>query len=79
MSINDKFDIPKSDTWTEWSRYVLKELERNNEAIESSREALQELKVQMATLQTKVYIIGTVLGVLGGAIGTALAKAIVGG
>lgn len=79
MAMNDKRDIPKTDTWTEWSRYVLKELERNNEAIEALRDTLQTLKVDMATLQTKVYIFGTVLGFLGGAIGTALVKALFGG
>jgi F-type H+-transporting ATPase subunit gamma len=38
----------------------------------------QELKVDMATLKTKIYIIGAILGTLGGILGTALARAIVG-
>jgi hypothetical protein len=74
----DKVTSPQGDTWTEWSKYVLKELERNNDSIDSLRKDIQELKVDMATLKTKIYIIGAILGTLGGILGTALARAIVG-
>lgn len=63
-------------SWTEWSKFVLKELERNNDSIESLRKQMQDSNVLMATLQTKVYIICCGIGFVGGILGTIIARTV---
>jgi len=72
-------DTSQNDSWTEWSKFVLKELERNNDSIESLRKENQSLRVDLVTIQTKVYLITAGIGIIAGAIGTAIAKMLVGG
>ncbi len=73
----NSFKLENSEgSWTEWSKFVLKELERNNDSIESMRKQVQDLSVSLATLQTKVYIICCGIGFFGGIIGTIIARTI---
>lgn len=65
--------------WREWSQFVLKELERDNELIEHLREEIQNLKVEIATMKTKIYFLGAAIGAGGGAVGTAIVQALLGG
>jgi len=60
--------------WNEWSRHVLKELERLNAELVAVRQELTELKMRFTAAEVKLALYGT----LGGTIaGTAIA--IVGG
>lgn len=59
--------------WNEWSKYVLKELERLNDNYEGLQKdftkQIQEVKVEIATLQVKAGV----WGLLAGAIPVAIA------
>lgn len=48
------------DGWGEWSRFVLKELERLNENIEGLRREMTQVHTEVATLKTKAGMWGAV-------------------
>ena len=56
--------------WTEWSKFVLKELERLGEVYESLRKDIQILRDDVITLKTKTAMWGAVTGAVAGFIGS---------
>lgn len=66
--------MPDNNSWTEWSKYVLKELERLNEAMEKMGEEVRQLNNEMLVLKTKIAVIATLASFAGGAIGYAVTK-----
>lgn len=52
----------KPNGWTEWSKHVLKELERLNEEINKINQRVNDLEVEVAKLQVKASIWGGVAG-----------------
>ncbi len=56
------------NNWTEWSQYVLKELERLNNCYENMNKEMSRIKVDVGQLQVKAGIFGA----LGGFIAVAL-------
>lgn len=59
---------PNTNGWPEWSRYVLKELERLNDCYEKLQENYTEFKEDFVALQTEFKIKAGVWGLLGGLI-----------
>ena len=57
-----------SGGWKEWSNYVLKELERLNENVETVKKEIGDIKISLATLQTSFNIKSGVWGALAGLI-----------
>lgn len=53
-----------TETWSEWSKFVLKELERLNNVTESLKVEINEIKVDVAKLQVKASIWGGVTGLI---------------
>jgi len=51
---------PEQEGWTEWSKYVLKELERLNERDEKKATQIQELEKQMVAIQIRSGLIGAI-------------------
>lgn len=49
-----------NDGWNEWSRYVLRELERLNDCYEGVRQELSEIKTEIAMLKVKAGVWGAV-------------------
>jgi hypothetical protein len=67
------------DNWQDWSKYVLKELERLNTAIDAIREEcvkirvnINELHIEVATLKTEFRIRAGIWGAVAGAIPAAI-------
>lgn len=56
------------NTWNEWSRHVLSELERLNGNCEDISKEMQNISIEIATLKVKAGILGAFFGILGGAI-----------
>jgi len=56
------------DSWRDWSKYVLKELERLNDNVETVKKEVGDIKVSLATLQTSFNIKSGVWGALAGLI-----------
>lgn len=50
--------------WDEWSKYVLKELERLNACYENIETDLRKIHVEIATLQVKAGIFGAIGGAI---------------
>jgi hypothetical protein len=50
--------------WKEWSRYVLKELERLNTSYESLRDDIVKIKQEIATLKVQAGIWGAIAGAM---------------
>ena len=53
-----------SDGWNEWSRFVLKELERSNENDEGVKKEIQSLRDEIAVLRGEIAILRTDLAML---------------
>ncbi len=53
-------DIDDTESWAEWRRYVLMELERMNECYDSLKTEAVNLKVEIAMLKVKSGIWGAV-------------------
>lgn len=51
---------PNDDGWTEWSRYVLKELERLSKAYEGIRADVMLIRTELATLKVRAGIWGAI-------------------
>ena len=54
--------------WTQWSQYVLKELERNNSDHESMSDKLDKIAVEIAMLKVKSGLWGTIGGLVSTAV-----------
>jgi len=50
------------NTWNEWSKYVLKELERLNDNYENVNKNVSEIKVEIGQLQVKAGFWGAIGG-----------------
>jgi hypothetical protein len=55
---------PNTNGWSEWSRYVLKELERLNNCYEGLHKDVGEIKTEIATLKVKASIWGLAGGLI---------------
>ena len=55
---------PQGNGWAEWGKFVLKELERLNTALEKHQEAQQKIVVDIAMLQVKSGIWGLLAGLI---------------
>jgi len=62
---------PELDTWNEWSRHVLKELERLNASTGDIYEKVNQVRIEIAMLKVKAGI----WGAIGGAIPVVVALA----
>lgn len=51
-------DAPKINGWNEWSKYVLKELERLNGCYEKLDGKLDNIATDLLVLKTKAGVIG---------------------
>lgn len=64
--------MAETNGWTEWSKYVLKELERLNECSRDTKEEVQRLHIAFesfkATMKEKTSSTARLYGALGGAI-----------
>ena len=58
--------------WAEWSRFVLKELERLGESCESLRKDIQMLRDDVIMLKTKTAMWGAIAGTIAGLIGSGI-------
>ncbi len=56
------------NSWAEWSKYVLKELERNNNDHESMSDKLDKIAVEIAMLKVKSGLWGTIGGLVSAAV-----------
>jgi hypothetical protein len=54
--------LENNNGWGEWSKYVLKELERLNENYNSLSDKLDKLNVDLVTLKVKAGIWGAIAG-----------------
>lgn len=54
--------MDEQNGWKEWSKYVLKELERLNSSYEDLRNRYEKLNSSLVMLQTKASIWGAVAG-----------------
>jgi hypothetical protein len=61
--------MTENNGWNEWSKYVLKELERLNIVIEKQSEQLQQIGEDIVSLKLKAGIWGLVGGAIPVAIG----------
>jgi len=55
-------EIENNSGWKEWSKYVLKELERLNECYEKLDKKIDKITIDVSTLKTKAAVIGAVSG-----------------
>lgn len=53
-----------SNEWRDWSKFVLKELERLNNCQEESNRKLNEIKTEIVALQVKSGIWGAIGGMI---------------
>ena len=60
--------MENNNSWTQWSKYVLKELERNNSDHESISDKLDKIAVEIATLKVKSGLWGTIGGLVSAAV-----------
>ena len=50
--------------WVDWRRFILKELERLNDCMETQQRALQNISLDIATLKVKAGIWGGIAGLI---------------
>jgi hypothetical protein len=63
--------MPDNDGWNEWSRHVLKELERMNARQDRMDDRLGRIETEIATLKVQAGLWGAVAGIIP-AIGVAI-------
>jgi len=51
---------PNENSWDQWAKYVLKELERLNEHYETLREEIGKIHTEIATLKAKAGLWGAI-------------------
>ena len=59
-------DNQNTNGWNEWSRYVLKELERLNENIEELHKEVTKIRIDLGMLQVKAGAWGALGGLITG-------------
>jgi hypothetical protein len=62
--------------WTEWSRYVLKELERLNDCYEKQSTKLDDLKTSITTMKVQMGFIGGIAGLIASVVMSLILKSI---
>jgi hypothetical protein len=65
-----------SSSWTEWSKFVLKELERLNECYEKQTVKMDDLKESMTTMKVKMGFIGGIAGLVASVVMSLIIKSI---
>jgi hypothetical protein len=60
--------VSEPNGWQEWSKYVLRELERLSAEQTSMRRELEAIRVDLATLKTKAGVWGAASGAVPAAI-----------
>ena len=50
------------DSWLEWGKHILKELERLNKEQINTRDQLNDLKIEIKSVVSKISTIGAVAG-----------------
>ena len=58
----------KSDSWEEWAKHVLHELERLNDCMVALQESISNVRIDIATQKVKVGWLSGFYGVAGGVI-----------
>jgi len=64
---------PAPNGWSEWSKYVLKELDRLNTCLTEVNNNVTEIKVEIATLKVKSGLWGAAAGTIPVVIAIAIA------
>jgi hypothetical protein len=62
--------------WTEWSRYVLKELERLNDCYEKQNTKLDGLNTSITTMKVQMGFIGGIAGLIASVVMSLILKSI---
>ncbi len=57
-------DPNDNNGWNEWSRHVLAELKRQNDAIENIEKNLGKISIDIAMLQVKAGVWGAIAGMI---------------
>lgn len=76
---DDAPDLPRSNGWPEYSRLVLKTLDRLNERDEATRRDLAALGTEVAMLKVKAAAWGAVAGMVVAAVVAAIMRALLTG
>lgn len=73
MNLPREYPDEHGNGWKEWSKYVLKELERLNTCYASTDRRLQQISVDIAMLKVKAGL----WGAMGGALPVAITLAVI--
>jgi len=57
-------DLLDNNGWSEWGKYVLKELERLNDCYEEQQKIMQRIQVEIAMLKVKSSVWGGLAGLI---------------
>ena len=57
-------DLLNNNGWSEWGKYVLKELERLNDCYEEQQKIMQRIQVEIAMLKVKSSVWGGLAGLI---------------
>ena len=57
-------DLFDKNGWSEWGKYVLKELERLNDCYEEQQKIMQQIQVEIAMLKVKSSVWGGIAGLI---------------
>lgn len=57
-------DLLNNNGWSEWGKYVLKELERLNDCYEEQQKIMQQIQVEIAMLKVKSSVWGGIAGLI---------------
>ena len=57
-------DLLNNNGWSEWGKYVLKELERLNDCYEEQQKIMQRIQVEIAMLKVKSSVWGGMAGLI---------------
>lgn len=57
-------NLLNNNGWSEWGKYVLKELERLNDYYEEQQKIIQQIQVEVAMLKVKSGIWGGIAGLV---------------
>ena len=66
--------MPDVNSWGEWSKHVLKELERLDADIQELQGGINLLRVDIATLKVKAGLFGGLAGAIGAALAVLLSR-----
>jgi archaellum component FlaC len=65
---------PETNGWNEWSRHILKELERLDDDVKHLSDKISLVREDIATLKIKVAVIGGGAGLVVGGVISLLAR-----